>query len=113
VAELAQGIMIIGFVLTVVLVAIALGIVALALFYSYIYARNKRLGTPGIMSRSRLTCPKCHETFDYDYVPGVSFTTVRLGAGRYMPCPKCRRWSYFNLVRTRIPRPENLSEPSR
>ena len=85
---------------------VVLGLVAAFLigFYAYVYLRNQRLGTPGFVSRSRLTCPKCHETFDYDFVPGASVTTVRLGAGRYMACPRCGRWSYFDLRNTRIPR---------
>jgi hypothetical protein len=87
--------------------AVAIFLIA---FYWYIYGKNRRLGTPGIRSRSILTCPKCHETFDYDYIPGASLTTVRLGAGRYMACPRCHKWSYFDLLNTRVARTESASD---
>lgn len=78
-------------------------IVFIVLYYRSVYRRNRLLGTPGIVSRSRLTCPKCRQTFDYDFVPGASFSTVRLGTSRYMTCPLCHRWSTFDLRTTRIP----------
>jgi len=40
-------------------------------------------------------CPKCGGEFDYECIPGVSFTTIRLWNQRYMACPLCRRWSLF------------------
>ncbi|MGI0156755.1 MAG: hypothetical protein ACREDE_11580 [Thermoplasmata archaeon] len=83
-------------------IALVVAIVVLV-FYLREWQRNRVLGTPGIRSRSRLTCPHCNQTFEYDYIPGVSFTAVRLGFGRYMACPHCGRWSTFNLASTRIP----------
>jgi hypothetical protein len=56
-----------------------------------------------VVWKSRLTCPKCGQTFDFNYVPGASFTALRLGRSRYMACPLCHRWSVFPLSETRIP----------
>ena len=85
-------------------IGVAVGvIVLLVVFYLYIYRRNRAEGSGGLVTRSRLTCPKCHQTFDYDYVPGASFTAVRLGTGRYMACPLCGKWSTFDLASTRVP----------
>ncbi len=57
---------------------------------------------------SRLTCPKCSHSFDYNWVPLASFSAVRLGASRYLKCPSCRAWSNFNVWDTRIRDPANL-----
>ena len=78
-------------------------VIVLVLFYALTYRRNRSLGSPGIVSRSRLTCPKCHQTFDYDYVPGASVTALRLGKSRYMSCPLCHQWSTFDLTAERLP----------
>jgi hypothetical protein len=86
-------------------VAIAL-VVLLAIFYLRAYLRNRALGSPGLASRVRLDCPKCRQTFDYDFVPGASLTAVRLGTSRYMACPLCHKWSVFDLTTNRIPSTE-------
>ncbi len=78
-------------------------IVLLVVFYLYVLRRNRAEGSGGLVTRSRLTCPKCHQTFDYDYVPGASLTALRLGTSRYMACPLCGRWSTFDLASTRTP----------
>jgi hypothetical protein len=44
-----------------------------------------------------LTCPKCGGQFDYELVPGGSFTSIRLGTSRYMRCPLCHRFSVFSM----------------
>jgi hypothetical protein len=51
---------------------------------------------------SRLTCPNCKETFDYNWVPGGSFSAVRLGKSRYLSCPRCGKWSIFDIMATRV-----------
>lgn len=85
-------------------IAAALAVVVfLVAYYYWVYRRNSHLGTPGLLSRSRLTCPKCSRTFDLDYLPGASFTALRLGHSRYMACPLCGKWSTFDL-RERRPR---------
>ena len=50
---------------------------------------------------SKLTCPKCGKEFDYNWVPGGSFTAVRLGNKRYLCCPHCHEWSTYNIKSTR------------
>lgn len=50
---------------------------------------------------SVLTCPLCKRTFEYDWVPLVSFTSVRLGHSRYLRCPLCHGWSTYNVWDTR------------
>jgi hypothetical protein len=65
--------------------------------------RNARTGERGFVQRSRLTCPKCHGTFDYEWVPGAALTAVRLGNARYMACPLCRKWSTFDVAGAPVP----------
>jgi len=50
------------------------------------------------MTRS-LHCPHCDRDFDYDLVPGMSVTAVRLGRSRYMRCPLCHRFATFRVDR--------------
>ena len=56
-----------------------------------------------IVIKTKVTCPKCGQTFDYEFVPGGSFSAIRLGKYRYMKCRKCGKWELFNIT-------ENLSE---
>jgi len=51
------------------------------------------------MQPRRLRCPHCQKEFEYDLVPGMSVTALRLGTSRYMRCPLCRRWGVFPLNR--------------
>ncbi|HXQ91672.1 MAG TPA: hypothetical protein VN739_01605 [Nitrososphaerales archaeon] len=55
---------------------------------------------------STLTCPNCQRTFEYKWVPGVSFTTVRLGKSRYLECQLCHKWATFNVWNTRKEAPK-------
>jgi hypothetical protein len=56
----------------------------------------------GFHYTSRLTCPKCRQQFDYNWVPGGSFTSARLGYERYLRCPHCGQLSIFDIFSTRI-----------
>lgn len=91
-------------------VAIGVGavLVVLVLFYFLVANRNRRFGTHGLVQRSRLTCPKCNGTFDYEWVPGAALTAVRLGKSRYMGCPLCHKWSMFDIYDSSPP-PTNPS----
>ena len=60
------------------------------------------LKTKGLHYTSRLVCQKCHDEFRYDWVPGGSFNAIRLGKYRYMRCPKCYKWSMFDVWHSRI-----------
>jgi hypothetical protein len=84
-------------------------IVAVVLIYAWITHRlNRRSGGRGVVQRSRLDCPKCGRTFDYEWIPGAALTAVRLGRNRYMACPLCRRWSTFIVTDTLIAPPSPL-----
>ncbi len=50
---------------------------------------------------SVLICPRCGRTFEYNWVPLVSFTAVRLGTSRLLQCPLCHEWSNFEIWSTR------------
>ncbi|HTT72970.1 MAG TPA: hypothetical protein VMG99_02305 [Thermoplasmata archaeon] len=81
--------------------AVAIGAVValLAAYWGLWAARAKRrTGTASLVQRARLTCPKCGQTFDYDFVPGAAVTAIRLGSSRYLRCPRCGKWSTFDLV---------------
>ena len=86
-------------------IAIAVGalLVVIVLFYLLSARRNRRFGTHGVVQQSRLTCPKCHQTFDYEWVPGAALTAVRLGTSRYMACPLCHKWSTFDIYHSSPP----------
>lgn len=86
-------------------VGAGVGAVVLVVVLFWIVVRQgHRVGNRGLVQRSRLTCPKCGRTFDYDWVPGAALTAVRLGRGRYMACPICHHWSYFDMLATMRPR---------
>jgi hypothetical protein len=92
---------------TIFWVAVGIGGACLAIavvFWVFILLRGRRVGTKGFVQRSRLTCPKCHKEFDYDWVPGGSVASVRLGMSRYMVCPLCHKWSVFNVYDTLVQR---------
>ena len=52
--------------------------------------------------RSRLRCPRCNYEFEYRWIPLASFTSIRFGKKRYIRCPRCHGWSWFNVWDTRI-----------
>ncbi len=52
--------------------------------------------------KSKLKCPKCGYEFLYKWIPFASFTSIRWGKKRYIQCPKCHKWSWFNILDTRI-----------
>lgn len=85
-----------GVVLAVGIAAVALAVVSLL----YMGAMRSRHHYTSV-----LNCPKCHKTFDYEWVLGMSFNAVRLGKERYMRCPLCREWSMFNVWDSRKPKP--------
>ncbi|MGI0054568.1 MAG: hypothetical protein ACREBZ_02460 [Thermoplasmata archaeon] len=82
-------------------------VVVIALLWVITRRVNRRTGDQGPVHRSRLTCPKCGKTFDYDWVVGAALTAVRLGKNRYMACPLCHHWSMFNIYDTVIPKPSS------
>jgi len=51
---------------------------------------------------SHLVCSHCGFEFDYAWVPGASFTSIRLGIARLFNCPRCGESSLFNIWDTRV-----------
>ena len=39
----------------------------------------------------------------------LEFTSIRWGKKRYMRCPKCHKWSWFNVWDTRIGKKNSLT----
>ena len=87
-------------------VVIILGPLTIIVILVAIYLAVPKLGAH---YTSRLTCAKCNKTFDYEWLPGGSFTAVRLGTKRYMRCPLCKKWSLFDVVST-IVKPEDTEQ---
>jgi hypothetical protein len=76
----------------IILAPITLGVILLAIYLAF-----PRYGPH---YTSKLTCSKCGNTFDYEWVPGGSFTALRLGTKRYMRCQVCKKWATFDIVST-------------
>jgi hypothetical protein len=57
---------------------------------------------PRIIQVAHLKCKKCGVEFDYAYLPGGSFTSIRLWNSRFIRCPSCKKWSIFNIWNTRV-----------
>lgn len=55
-----------------------------------------------IIQVSHLRCRDCGVEFDYAYLPGGSFTSIRLGNSRLMCCPGYGKRSVFNISKTRV-----------
>jgi DNA-directed RNA polymerase subunit RPC12/RpoP len=55
-------------------------------------------GTAGVVRENTLVCSKCNRQFNYQFVPGASLTSLRLGNSRYMKCPLCGKWSVIKIV---------------
>jgi len=83
------------------MLGIIIAIVILIIIYGvFIYARRR--GPGGIVQLSHLKCTKCSSEFDYAYIPGMSFTSIRLGNSRLIECPVCHKSSLFNIRDTRV-----------
>ncbi len=47
---------------------------------------------------TKVTCPKCRRSFAYRFVPMASATSIRFFSKRYMKCPLCGRFSFFDIT---------------
>jgi len=56
------------------------------------------------MVTSVCTCYKCNYRFNYEYIAGVSYHSIRLGNKRIFRCPKCKTLQKFDLT-TKGPNP--------
>jgi hypothetical protein len=50
------------------------------------------------MTTSIVECPHCHYRFNYEFIPGASFTSIRLGPARIFKCPNCKELHKFNIT---------------
>jgi hypothetical protein len=81
---------------------IVTAVVVAAAVILFIFARTKRANLAGIVQLSHLKCEKCGTEFDYAWIPGVSFTSVRLLRWRFFRCPVCGAFSVFDIWDTRV-----------
>jgi len=49
------------------------------------------------MTTSIVECPHCHYRFNYEFIPGASFTSIRLGPARIFKCPNCKELHKFYI----------------
>lgn len=99
--------------LPTIAISVSVVVVAIVVYLSWALWANRRAGASGLVRQRQLRCPKCGETFDYAFVPGASFTSLRLGRSRYMACPRCHRWSTFPLTGDDPPASVGSGPPSR
>jgi hypothetical protein len=50
------------------------------------------------MTTSIVECPHCHYTFNYEFIPGASFHSIRLGTQRLFRCPHCHELHRFTVT---------------
>jgi hypothetical protein len=50
------------------------------------------------MTTSIVECPHCHYRFNYEFIPGASFGSIRLGSSRIFKCPSCKELHKFDVV---------------
>lgn len=50
------------------------------------------------MTVSITECPGCHYKFNYEFILGGSFHSIRLGTKRIFRCPKCRELHKFSIT---------------
>jgi len=56
------------------------------------------LSPPSGNTASRVECPHCHFKFNYEFIPGVSFYSIRLGTHRLFRCPNCKELHTFKIT---------------
>jgi hypothetical protein len=49
------------------------------------------------MTTSIVECPHCHYRFNYEFIPGASFTSICLGSARIFKCPNCKEPHKFYI----------------
>ncbi len=50
------------------------------------------------MTTSIVECPHCHYKFNYEFIPGASFYSIRLGPQRLFRCPNCKHIHRFTIT---------------
>ena len=59
---------------------------------------SQEIGNERQMTTSVTECPGCHYRFNYEWIPGASFHSLRLGPKRIFKCPKCRELHKFRVM---------------
>jgi hypothetical protein len=49
-------------------------------------------------SAALVKCPHCNSKFNYEFIPGVSFYSIRLGTHRLFKCPNCKELHTFKVT---------------
>jgi len=49
------------------------------------------------MTTSIVECLHCHYRFNYEFIPGASFHSIRLGPKRLFKCPNCKDIHTFTI----------------
>jgi hypothetical protein len=50
------------------------------------------------MTESIVECPHCHYKFNYEFIPGASIYSIRLGTQRLFRCPHCKELHRFSIT---------------
>jgi hypothetical protein len=50
------------------------------------------------VTTSIVECPHCHYRFNYEFIPGGSFYSIRLGKQRLFKCPHCKELHRFSIT---------------
>lgn len=45
-----------------------------------------------------MECPHCHYKFNYEFIPGASIHSIRLGTQRIFRCPHCKEIHRFKIT---------------
>lgn len=51
-----------------------------------------------------LKCPICGHRFRYKSTPAASMTALRFVSKRYIRCPSCKRYSFFDITKSVKPK---------
>jgi hypothetical protein len=50
------------------------------------------------VTTSIVECPHCHYRFNYEFIPGASIYSIRLGTQRIFKCPRCKELHRFSIT---------------
>jgi hypothetical protein len=56
------------------------------------------IGEGKILTTSIVECPHCNYRFNYEFIPGASFGSIRLGPIRIFKCPNCKELHNFKIT---------------
>ncbi|MGE5555276.1 MAG: hypothetical protein ACM3UY_03285 [Methanocella sp.] len=59
---------------------------------------------------SKLTCPRCHKSFNFHWVPGATITSLIRRNYRVLKCPYCHTKATYDIGATRVATPRKPKE---